>query len=388
MNASSLESPADPKIAPHTESSPTHHARARHRPAATAYGRRALLAVAGLGVAVWLGRLMIHSYHYVETDDAYVTGHLHQISPQLEDRVLEVPVVENQAVRAGDVLVRLDPLEFQLAVQKSQAALEQARAQESQTRAAEAQADAQAAEAASRVKQATAQLAQTAAQLDLAKLTLNRNEQLFDRGGVISQSDLDNARSAFTAAEAADAANRANVAAAGSSVVSAAAAQKSAHAQIAAASANVAAAESNLRDAERKLAYTTITAPAAGRVGNKAVEVGNYVLPGQILLSLAGSDVWIVANFKETQLARMHPGQAVDLTIDAVPDRTLHGTIDSLAPASGAEFALLPPDNATGNFNKVVQRIPVKILLDDASLLEAGDRLRLGLSAVVSVRVR
>jgi membrane fusion protein (multidrug efflux system) len=388
MNASSLESSPAAKAATHSESSPAHHPRARRRATVTIHGRRALFAAAGLGVVVWLGRLTVHAYHYVDTDDAYVTGHLHQISPQLEDRVLEVLVTENQAVKAGDVLVRLDPLEFQLAVQKSQAALEQARAQESQARAAETQADAQAAEAAARIKQATAQLAQTAAQLDLARLTLKRNEQLFGKGGVISQSDLDNARSSFTAAEAADAANRANVVAAESGLGSALAAQKSAHAQIAAATANAAAAESNLRDAERKLAYATITAPATGRVGNKAVEVGNYVLPGQILLSVAGTDVWIIANFKETQLARMKAGQEVEITIDALPDRALHGRIDSLSPASGAQFALLPPDNATGNFNKVVQRIPVKITLDEASLREASDRLRLGLSAIVSVRVR
>jgi membrane fusion protein (multidrug efflux system) len=143
-----------------------------------------------------------------------------------------------------------------------------------------------------------------------------------------------------------------------------------------------------VRDAQRKLSYTTITAPASGRVGNKSVEPGNYVLPGQILFAIAGTDVWVVANFKETQLARMTPGQEVEITIDALPKQVLHGKVDSISPASGAQFALLPPDNATGNFNKVVQRVPVKISFDEQSLRLVSDKIRLGLSAVVNVRVR
>ena len=247
------------------------------RRGASAYAKPVLLIVAVLAVVVWLGRLMIHAYHYVETDDAYVVGHLHQISPQLQNQVKEVLVSENQTVKAGDVLVRLDPLESELAVQKSQAELEQAKAQEAQTRAAAAQADTQIAEATARVEQAKAQVAQTAAQLELARLNRDRNEQLFGKGGVIAQSDLDNARNAFAAAEAALNANQANVTAATSALGSAEAAQKSAHAQIAAASANVSVSAAAVRDAERKLSYTTITAPASGRVGNKSVEPGNYV---------------------------------------------------------------------------------------------------------------
>ena len=300
----------------------------------------------------------------------------------------EVLVDDNQLVKAGDVLVRLDPLQYEFALQKAKAALEQAKAQAGETRAAVAQAEAQVAEANAREKQAEAQLAQSSAQRDLAQLNLTRNEQLFAKGGVITQADLDNARSAFQAAEAANTANEANITAAKSAVGSAQAAQHSAQAQIIAADANVAAAEAAVRDAERQFSYTTIVAPAEGRIGNKSVEVGNRVVAGQTLFALAAPDVWIVANFKETQLARMQPGQDVELEIDALPGRELHGRIDSIAPASGARFALLPPDNATGNFNKVVQRVPVKITLDSAAQKEISDRLRLGLSVVVNVRVR
>jgi membrane fusion protein (multidrug efflux system) len=391
-------SPADASAAPqgggsgHTPAHSRAHAHASSPRAKPPARKSRWKPIAGLivGVAIlaWLSHVAFRAYYYEETEDAYVVGHLHQISPRIDGQVSEVLVGDNQVVKAGQPLVKLDPQEFQIAVDKADAALAQARAQETEARAELPQIDAQLAEARARVSQAKAQLAQTNAQLELARLTLNRNEQLFQKGGVITQADLDNVRSAFRAAEAAQAANRANQVAAQATVGSAEAARVSAEAKITAAQASVAAAETALRDARRSLSYTTVVAPAAGRVGNKAVEAGNHVVTGQTLMSLAAPENWIVANFKETQLAHMHAGQAVELTIDALPGLDLHGTIDSLAPASGAQFALLPPDNATGNFNKVVQRVPVKIVLDAASLRAVADRLRLGLSVVVSVRVR
>lgn len=377
-----------------TGAAPTSHSPRRATTAARAGTRkpkilkRALLAILAVVVLGWLGHFAMNAYHFQETDDAYIVGHLHQISPQISGQVKEVLVADNQNVKAGQVLATLDPLEFEIGVAKAKAALEQARAQSNQARAAAAQIDTQIAEANAHVEQAAAQLAQTNAQRDLARVTLERDEQLFAKGGVITQADLDNARSAFHAADAAVAANKANLVAARSAVEAAKAAQTSATAQIAAAEANVSVAETALRDAERTLAYTKITAPADGRIGNKAVEVGNRVNAGQTLFSLAAPDAWIVANFKETQLTRMHPGQSVEISVDALPGRTFVGKIDSIAPASGAQFALLPPDNATGNFNKIVQRVPVKIVLDAASQHEIGARLRFGLSVVARVLVR
>lgn len=377
-----------------TGAAPTSHSPRRATTAARAGTRkpkilkRVFLAILAVVVLGWLGHFAMNAYHFQETDDAYIVGHLHQISPQISGQVKEVLVADNQNVKAGQVLATLDPLEFEIGVAKAKAALEQARAQSNQARAAAAQIDTQIAEANAHVEQAAAQLAQTNAQRDLARVTLERDEQLFAKGGVITQADLDNARSAFHAADAAVAANKANLVAARSAVEAAKAAQTSATAQIAAAEANVSVAETALRDAERTLAYTKITAPADGRIGNKAVEVGNRVNAGQTLFSLAAPDAWIVANFKETQLTRMHPGQSVEISVDALPGRTFVGKIDSIAPASGAQFALLPPDNATGNFNKIVQRVPVKIVLDAASQHEIGARLRFGLSVVARVLVR
>lgn len=344
--------------------------------------------IAALLVLGWLGRIGLHAYHYVHTDDAYVTGHLHHISPQIDGQVKEVLVADNQTVRAGEVLARLDPLQYELAVQKARAGLEQARAQASQVQVAVTQADAQLAEAEARARQAEAQIAQTAAQLEVSRLALARTEELFTKNQVVAQADLDNARGAFRATEAAHSANQANAAAAQSSIATARAAQTAAQAQIVAAQASVNLAEVALRDAGRLAAHTTLVAPAAGRVGNKRVEVGNRVVAGQTLFSLAAPEPWIVANFKETQLTRMHEGQQVEFEIDAIPGEELHGRIESFAPASGAQFALLPPDNSSGNFNKVVQRVPVKIVLDDASQKAISDRVRLGLSVVVNVRVR
>jgi len=356
--------------------------------AARSWWKPAVGALVGAALLAWLAHVGLHAYRFEETEDAYVTGHLHQVSPQLDGQVKEVLVTDNQAVHAGDVLVRLDPLQTDLQLQKAKAGLEQARANAAETRAASGQADAQLAEAHARVEQANAQLAQSEAQLQLAELNYTRNEQLFNKGGVTSQADVDTTRSAFHAAQAAQAANQANATAAKSAVGSAEAAQNSARAQVAAADASVAVAEAAVHDAERQLGYTTIVAPADGRVGNKSVEVGNRVVAGQSLLALAAPETWVIANFKETQLARMQPGQEVELTVDALPGHTLRGKLDSISPASGAQFALLPPDNATGNFNKVVQRVPVKILLSDQARTELGDRLRLGLSVVVNVRVR
>jgi membrane fusion protein (multidrug efflux system) len=347
-----------------------------------------ILGVIALAVVVWLTQVGLHVYHFEKTDNAYIVGHIHQISPQIDAEVLAVLVQDNQNVKAGDVLLRLDPREFEIALQKSRAALAQAQAQQVQAAAEITQTEAQSAEAEARVTQAQAQIEQTNAQVELARINADRSEKLLSSSGAVPQADVDNTRSALQASAAAQSAARANLVAARASVRSAQGTQAAARAQTSAAAANVSAATAGLHDAERKLAYAVITAPADGRIGNRNVEVGNRVQAGQTLLALAEPQVWVVANFKETQLSRMSSKSPVEMTIDALPGETLHGTINSMAPASGAQFALLPPDNATGNFNKVVQRVPVKITLDPADVARLGDRLRLGFSVVVDVRIR
>jgi membrane fusion protein (multidrug efflux system) len=220
--------------------------------------------------------------------------------------------------------------------------------------------------------------------------------QLFqNNNGAIAKSDLDATKGTLDSREADDDAAKANLNAAKASKTSAQAQQAAAQAQQAAAQAQqaaaqamIAAGQAEVSDAERKLSRTTLVAPADGRIGNKNVETGNRVQAGETLLALVEPEVWVVANFKETQLSRMHNGQVADVSIDALPGQTFHGTVDSLAPASGAQFALLPADNATGNFTKVVQRVQVKIVFDPGTTQRLAVSLRPGLSTIVNVRVR
>jgi membrane fusion protein (multidrug efflux system) len=348
-----------------------------------------ILAIVLIGALAWLGHFLIHAFHYQDTDDAYVAGHVHQVAPQIEGLVSEVLINDNQAVTAGQVLIKLDPLEYEIGLQRAQAAVEQALAQSAQATAAKSQADAQLAEAEAKATQAEAQERQSAAELELAQENYARNQQLF-RGtnDVITKADFDATQSALDAKKAANDAAKANVIAARAGIASAHAAQEAAEAQQAAARAMANTGAAGVREAQRKLSDTVLKAPADGRVGNKNVETGNRVQAGQTLLAFVEPDMWVVANFKETQLARMKPGQPVELFFDAVPGHTFHGTVDSLAPASGAQFALLPADNATGNFTKIVQRVPVKIVLDAEAVRTLGERLRPGLSTVVDVKVR
>jgi membrane fusion protein (multidrug efflux system) len=327
-------------------------------------------------------------YLYEETDDAVVEGHVHQVSPQIDGTVKEVLASDNQEVAQGDVLVRLDPLEFQILVEKEEAGLAQSEADEARAGAAAAQAQAQLAGAQARSTAAGAQVTEAKVQLDLAEINRRRARQLFSEGGAVTQSDVDNAESSYSGAQAALDAAQANTRVAEASIGEARASLEEAKAQALSAKANSLSFRAGVTDARRKLAYATILAPAAGRIGNRNVEAGNRVQAGQVLFALVEPNPWIVANFKETQIARMHAGLPVDVTIDALPGVELHGTVDSLSPASGAQFALLPPDNATGNFTKVVQRVPVKIMLEPASAKVLGERLRPGLSAVVDIRVR
>ena len=150
----------------------------------------------------------------------------------------------------------------------------------------------------------------------------------------------------------------------------------------------VVAAQAALDDAMLQLSYTSIAAPVKGTVGSKTVEAGQRLQPGQPLLAVVEPDIWVVANYKETQLDRMREGQAMEVKLDSFPGKVFQGRLQSLSPASGAQFSLLPPDNATGNFVKIVQRVPVKILLDANSVRGYEQRIAPGLSAVVTVRIR
>ncbi len=318
--------------------------------------------VAAVAVAAYAGyRWWDDARTWAKTDNATVAAHIHQVSARVAGTVKEVLVEENQSAAAGTVLARLDPSDFKVRQQQAAAQVAQARAQIQQ---AEAQ-----------ITQARAQVAREQAHATKAERDLARARTLTQgSAGAISKQEFDEAQAGADAAQAA--------------LQAAESALESARALAAAARAQEQATQANLQEAELQLGYTEILAPAAGRIGRKNLETGNRVQPGQALLALVQPDLWVVANFKETQLARLRPGQPVQVCLDALPGRAFRGRVESLSPASGAQFALLPPDNATGNFTKIVQRVPVKIVFDEPSLGDCQTRLVPGMSAVVEVKVR
>ncbi|GFK93812.1 Multidrug export protein EmrA [Fundidesulfovibrio magnetotacticus] len=334
-------------------------------------GKLAVLAVtlAALGALAWW---WWQESHYETTDDAYITGHVANVAPQVPGRVLEVLADDNRRVQEGDVLLRLDPAIFQAELGQARANHEEAR-----ERLRESQSQHRASLAA--LEQAQADAASAEAQAANASTDLSRYSQLV-RTGAVSQQAQDNAQTLARTTASALLGARKRVAAA------------EAQADLAAAQINTArAAVERYRAAMEKetlqVAYTEVRAGLSGRVTRKAVEPGDYVQAGQAVLALVGDDVWVVANFKETQIQGMRPGMPVTFTVDAYPGRTFTGKIDSLQAGTGSAFSLLPPQNASGNFVKVVQRVPVKIVPD---ALPDGKELHLapGMSVMPRVLVR
>ena len=302
--------------------------------------------------------------HRERTDDAFVEASLALLSARVGGTVIEVAVEENQQVHAGDVLVRLDPTDYEVSLSRARANLEEAR-----NRLAAARADAEAAEAERRA---------AGIELERAKREAKRIEGLKERGAT-SEQLVENAVAARDAAEARVRALEQRVLAERAVLGNEAPLRQ---------------AEAALKEAELALSYTVVTAPHDGVVGRKNVHVGENVAAGKPLLALARDEAsWIVANFKETQIGRMKVGDAVHVEIDAFPGHACEGHVESLSPATGAKYALIPPDNATGNFTKVVQRVPVLIALDVCDANGNGGapldpkHLPMGLSALVSVRV-
>jgi membrane fusion protein, multidrug efflux system len=323
-------------------------------------------------VSFWSLTWWTSGRHWENTNNAYVRADITTVSARVEGHIQEILVQDNQRVSVGDILVLIQPDAFR------------------------------------------ARLAQGAAELDKARATLNAiNNKLELQGSLINeaQADLDAVLADHDLAKAE--LERAKVLVA-DNVTSAqrfdtaVAEELGARARVAGARAHFAAAqhERNVLGMERmalkaeadektaalnllniELGYTEVRAPIEGIVGNRSAQTGQFVRPGMHLMALVPIDTpWIVANFKETQLTRMHAGQVAEITVDTYPDIVLSGRIESLSPASGAQFSLLPPENATGNFSKIVQRIPIKITLPDNHTL-AG-RLRPGMSAIVNVDTR
>jgi membrane fusion protein (multidrug efflux system) len=340
------------------------------------------------------------------------------VSSQVEGRQLKVHFADNQDVTQGQLLAEIDATDFQTRVEQANAALAAAKARlqvaqtavdltraNTQATISQAKAGVTLAEAAvtaaqSGVESAQADVAAAQAEASRREADVKRYESIDVRA--VSQQQRDAARAAADAAAANLAAAKKKSATAEAQVAEARAkvaqsqgvleaAQtapqqiQSAEAQVQTAQAAVKEAESQLSAAQQQLAYTKVIAPASGRVTRKNAQPGQYIDAGQGLCTIVSPNVWVTANFKETQLTHMHAGQPVDITVDAYPDRTFHGSVGSIQAGTGSRFSLMPPENATGNYVKVVQRVPVKILLTDSAASQ--QLLAPGMSAYPRVKI-
>ena len=291
--------------------------------------KKRILIVATAVLAVLIGVFAHNSLKYQSTDDAYVETTTVQVAPRVSGQIIEVYIDDNQKVKKGDLVAKIDPVDYEIKLAQAQAKYEKVL-----------------------MEQKNAVAARNAANSEIAsaKADLERYKNLY-KGGAVSKQMLDNAQTRYDNAVA-------RQTSAEQAVMSSGKNSKVADAEIKELKA--------LRDqAKLNLSYTNIVAPQDGTVSSRKVEVGMYVNVGSPLFTIVPNDVWVVANFKENQLRHMHPGQSVEIKVDTYPNKKFKGKIDSIQRSSGAKASMFPPENAVGSFVKIVQRIPVKIVFDE-----------------------
>lgn len=284
----------------------------------------------------------INSIFYKSTDDAFVEGHIITVAPRVSGPVIKLNVEDNQEVKKGDLLLEIDPADYETKLKQSKAKLEEARAA---------------------LVSAGNQVEKSFSELDFAKSDYNRYSQMYKKG-IASTQDYDSSKTQLTTAQSEN---------------------KSAKAKYDELTASIKKLEAEVEENELNLSYTKIYAAQDGKITHRTVEQGNFVQIAQPLFAIAKDDVWVVANFKETQVANMRKGQPVTIKIDAYGNKKFNGKVDSLQMASGAKASLFPPENAVGSYVKIVQRIPVKIIFtEDISKYNIIP----GMSAVPTVKVK
>jgi membrane fusion protein (multidrug efflux system) len=331
-----------------------------------------LALVALIAGGLWLGHWWLVGRFIERTDDAYLQADSVTVAPKVSGYVTDVFVADNQAVKAGDPLVRLDSRQYQAALDQANATID---ARNADVQHAEAQ-----------LVQQRANIAQTVAQEEVARVSLRHAQDEVTRYTPLAASGAETAerlaelKSNRDQAQATVAADHAAVESARSQLGALAAALGQAHAQLEASRAS--AAQSQL-----DLEHVVIKSSIAGRIGDRTVRVGQFVQPGTRMLSVVPvQDTYLTANFKETQIGHMRIGQPVDISVDALSGHALHGVVDSFSPGTGSQFALLPAENATGNFTKIVQRVPVRIRLKTGP--DTRKVLLPGMSVTVNVDTR
>jgi membrane fusion protein (multidrug efflux system) len=416
-------------------------------------GRRAVIGLAALvavGILGWGGWAWYRSSGEVSTDDAYVEGTISPISAKVSGHIVDMLVRDNQAVKLNDVLLRVDPRDYEakrdqaraavavaeanvvaaraelpLARETTRSAVDEVRAALEGTRVGVRSSESAVDEARARLESKRAAAAASRADVTAAESNQRKAKRDLDRmqalmkNDYVSRREFDDATAALEAADAAlEAARRRlnatekevqqteaevasrvlgieqsqqRVAEVRGTLARAESQQQTVSvkaAELVRAEAQLRAAQADLAVTELNLEHAVVRAPVDGVVSKRSVEVGQIVQPGQPLLALVPlQDVWVIANFKETQLTRIKPGQRAEVRIDSFPDTVFVGTVNSLSAGTGSRFSLLPPENATGNWVKVVQRVPVKILLDRKTIADPLS-LRAGMSAVVTVRLK
>jgi len=301
-----------------------------------------------------------HIQVFVSTENAYVKGHIYSVSSRVQGTLLTVDVTDNQTVKAGQTIATIDPKDYDAAVAKAEASLNESAAALAANQAT--------------IAQARAQVEALKSQLDLAKLERERATALYNRQSVPKQ-NYDRAVTAEQVAAAQLAAAQKQVAAA--------------EAALGVSAKKVETSRASRDEAALKRSYCTVVSPVDGEISKKSAEAGQVVAPGQPLCAVVPLDlkeIWVEANFKETQLRNVRPGQKVKLWADIDKGRTFTGAVESISAGTGAVFSLLPPENATGNWVKVVQRVPVRIKLDEGT--DPEHKLRLGLTVTVEIDTR
>ncbi|QGZ63456.1 HlyD family secretion protein [Paraburkholderia acidisoli] len=338
--------------------------------------KRPILIVLGLvalvAAAIWGGHWWLVGRFIESTDDAYLQADSVTIAPKVNGYVTDVYVADNQTVKAGDPLVKLDARQYQVALEQAQATVD---ARSADIEHAQAQ-----------IEQQRANIAQSEAQQQVAQVSLRHARDEVARyaplaaTGAETTEHLAELTSTRDQAQATLAADAAAVTAARSQIAAL-------NAQLSQARAQLEAARASAAQSQLDLDNTVVKSALAGRVGDRTVRVGQYVQPGTRMLTVVPvQQTYLTANFKETQIGRMRVGQPVELRVDALPGHTLHGVVDSFSPGTGAQFALLPPENATGNFTKIVQRVPVRIRLQTGP--ETRSVLLPGMSVTVDIDTR
>jgi membrane fusion protein, multidrug efflux system len=354
--------------------------------------RKKIAAFIIIPILIVVGAVVLFFYKeykatHISTDDAFVDGRIHVIASKIQGTVKILYVNDNQFVKMNDLVLEIDPIDYDVRVKEARAGFQSERARLSEFRDRVITANRQLAEIIASLEAARANVELQKANLELAKVNLQRSESLLKKEAIPRQ-QYDNSKTAYDVAVAQVKAAQDQVRQVEASLETQRALIKQTESGLPIQEAQIRQREATLKGAELNLGYTKLYAPVDGYITKRTVEKGNQIQAGQPLMAvvpLAQEDVWIIANYKETDLQNVKPGQKVKITVDTYPGKVFYGKVNSIMAGTGAVFSLFPPENATGNFVKVVQRFPVKIVLGEGA--DPGHLLRIGMSVVPTILV-